>query len=296
MNCPICNNSSNHHKNVQDYGEMRKCVSCGLIFANPMSLPEDPKSFFTKAYSGEIEIAQMTNFTNRIKMRDIAEELDLPASSLDPGKRKALEVIKENIPKESIILDIGCGNGAFLEALKREGYQPIGIDPSKVAIDRLKKKGYTVCHGTLDDIKQELPEPRLCTSFRVIHHSPDPVGFVRSIKKRFPKSLLFITDCGNEEREERRPPRHLTIWTQKSFKKLLEKNGYKNIKVDIAKLSYKDVSVKGIDFSSPITKIYGFKYLYRIYLKLKPIIFGPYLLISRSPEKNNHIYAFGKPK
>ena len=61
------------------------------------------------------------------------------------GKYPAEELIKfsKSLPKKSCILEVGCGTGANIWYLAREGFKAYGIDGSQVAItkaqDRLKK-------------------------------------------------------------------------------------------------------------------------------------------------------------
>lgn len=59
-----------------------------------------------------------------------------------------LEFNKNN----SLILEVGCGNGKRLIALKQKGYDVRGIDPSKAAIKDAISNGIDALVGTADNL------------------------------------------------------------------------------------------------------------------------------------------------
>ena len=61
----------------------------------------------------------------------------------------------EMIEKNSILIDLGCGNGSLLEKLiKEKNVQGQGIEISKSGVDICKKKGLNILEGKIDE---ELP-------------------------------------------------------------------------------------------------------------------------------------------
>lgn len=52
----------------------------------------------------------------------------------------------------SSILEVGCGNGHRLSALKQKGYEVYGIDPSQVAIKDAAANGVNALVGTADNL------------------------------------------------------------------------------------------------------------------------------------------------
>lgn len=74
--------------------------------------------------------------------------------------------IKTFLPKKGRILDVGCGNGGWLLAFKKNGMQPVGIDLSPSRIETCRALGLEVIQG---DLIQNNFEP---SSFDVIfaHH------------------------------------------------------------------------------------------------------------------------------
>uniref|UniRef100_UPI0040482642 class I SAM-dependent methyltransferase n=1 Tax=Polaribacter sp. TaxID=1920175 RepID=UPI0040482642 len=63
------------------------------------------------------------------------------------------------IPKNaSKILEIGCGEGNFIEQLVSETTETWGVEPDISSADIAKTKIFKVLVGTLDQVLDELPE------------------------------------------------------------------------------------------------------------------------------------------
>ena len=58
------------------------------------------------------------------------------------SEKEAVEIVKATQPdkESSVFLDIGCGTGCLVNALKRRGYNAIGVDKSKAMIETGKEK------------------------------------------------------------------------------------------------------------------------------------------------------------
>jgi SAM-dependent methyltransferase len=58
------------------------------------------------------------------------------------SEKEAIEIVKATQPDKdhSVFLDIGCGTGCLVDALKRRGYNAIGVDKSKAMIDTGKER------------------------------------------------------------------------------------------------------------------------------------------------------------
>lgn len=78
------------------------------------------------------------------------------------------------------LLDVGCGNGAFLELARDAGYDVVGIDVADAAIARGRARGFDVRAG-------DLREPGclgtarfdVITFWDVVEHLPDPRSFLQ---------------------------------------------------------------------------------------------------------------------
>lgn len=86
--------------------------------------------------------------------------------------------IAERLPREGTLLDIGCGDGAFLEYAreKRPLLRMTGIDGSRTAIDKLHERGLE--GRVIDDLNRpDLSEFRgvdVITAMEIIEHLAEP--------------------------------------------------------------------------------------------------------------------------
>lgn len=82
------------------------------------------------------------------------------------------------LPAGAAILDVGCGNGAFLAAADRFGYDVQGLDISEAAAQMCRSRGLKATAGDFLTLEQ----PRrydAVTMWDVIEHLPAPAAFVR---------------------------------------------------------------------------------------------------------------------
>ncbi len=72
------------------------------------------------------------------------------------------------------ILDIGCGRGEMLEAIAKMGLKAIGVDTSKLMVDKLLERNLRAVHG--DALQWIVSQPNNSlggvTGFHVIEHMP----------------------------------------------------------------------------------------------------------------------------
>lgn len=57
--------------------------------------------------------------------------------------------IKDKLPKNAKILDIGCGRGVNTEAIKQAGYDAYGCDIAENAVEDAKKRGINAVFGDM---------------------------------------------------------------------------------------------------------------------------------------------------
>jgi SAM-dependent methyltransferase len=280
--CPICHGETIHEMPVSNWGEMRRCVSCELIFANPMTLPETPESFYDKAYKGVFENPGMKAYSERLTRR-----LETKSDNIDPEKLlfwgahdEAKTWLKKNVQKGSVVLDIGCGLGNWLDTLRKNGFVSVGLDVAKEVVDIRTSEGFEVWHGTINSIEPNWKQPAVCTCFFVLHHLPDPVGFLATIRSKFPKATLVIGMWNvfpvPQLQPAGQPPRTLTWWGPKSLKKALEKAGYRVNLLSEPIAASEFAMPKIIRQLIPHNQRTAFHYrLLSIYYTIKPVVFWP---------------------
>lgn len=99
------------------------------------------------------------------------------------------------------ILDLGCGRGEWLDILRENGYQAVGIDLNKKSLEECRKKHLkVVCADAIAYLKS-LPDEsvRLLTSFQLIEHLelPQLINLFYELGRVVKKGGLIIMETPN---------------------------------------------------------------------------------------------------
>lgn len=114
-----------------------------------------------------------------------------------PAERERITSTIELIPPDvRTILDVGCGNGAFLNSLPN-GYQAVGLDSSQEALKYVKGKAI---HGDIAALPFESESFDLVTCLEVLEHLPSGV-FEKALSElqRVAKKYIMISVPNNED-------------------------------------------------------------------------------------------------
>jgi len=115
----------------------------------------------------------------------------------------AYEYAREIIPKASVILEVGCGEGYGTSLLSKYVTEIIGLDTNKETIIHAQKKYETAnCYFVLYN-GEKIPFED-CTfdgvvSFQVVEHVKDDKEFVLEINRVLKKDAVFICTTPNRE-------------------------------------------------------------------------------------------------
>jgi 2-polyprenyl-3-methyl-5-hydroxy-6-metoxy-1,4-benzoquinol methylase len=105
------------------------------------------------------------------------------------------ESLRPLLPPGARILDLGCGNGAFMATASAAGYQVRGLDSSQAAVDLCRARGLDASRGDfMDDSVAKLYQGvDLVTLWDVIEHLDAPEAFVRQVARTVrPGGWIFI--------------------------------------------------------------------------------------------------------
>jgi SAM-dependent methyltransferase len=103
------------------------------------------------------------------------------------SEKEAIHIISATQPDKeySVFLDIGCGTGCLVDALKRKGFRAIGVDKSNAMIEtgKERQKSDIQCGDATDPMLFErgVFSHALCMD-RTIYEIPDKITFFRNCK------------------------------------------------------------------------------------------------------------------
>jgi SAM-dependent methyltransferase len=160
-------------------------------------------------------------------------------------RRRAL-LLRELRPGERV-LDLGCGGGRFLAALRDAGADPVGVELAEAALERARRN---VSGADLRLVAPDgsLPlghaEVDLVWCSEVLEHVPDTVAFlteVRRVLRPEGRLLLTVPDHGRVKRtllalaahDAHYDPlgQHLRFYTRRSLTRALRATGFAGIEL-----------------------------------------------------------------
>lgn len=226
--CPLCSSTNVQHRLKIDNFKIVKCLNCSLEFIFPLPSDEQTRKIYGKEY-----------FFGKLKGTQGYKNYDDMEKVLMKEAHKKLEVI-ELFTKERNLLDVGAGTGIFLEAARAKGFQVAGNDISEYSKQKLKEKDIKCFFGSLDNGILPKNQFDIVTAWDVIEHIPNPNKAIKTIFSSLRQGgYLFITTPDTESIDARilgsswygytKIPEHVTFYSRKSLKQLLEGNGFRLI-------------------------------------------------------------------
>jgi len=148
------------------------------------------------------------------------------------------------------LLDVGCGEGMFLQVARERGFEIAGLDldAGNVAAARARglapvEQGLLVgADGRLAPMLRAAPPFDWVTAFEVLEHQPDPVGFLRVARGLLSAGGRLCGSVPNRDRvlvgrERRRsdgdfPPHHFLWFSRAALEATLRAAGFSHVTVE----------------------------------------------------------------
>src|SRR5262245_10663532 len=188
--CPLCGGrprdlvleaADPHPENEGLWFAVVRCRGCGLLFTSPR--PDE-------ASIGQFYPASYRPHQRRVGPRAPRKWYPLAAIRGRPCvERRALPMAGGGR-----LLDFGCGGGAFLERMARQGWQVVGLDSSPLAVERVRAElGLTAFVGTLPHAELEPAGFDVVTMWHTLEHVHRPVEVLAEARRLLaPRGRLFV--------------------------------------------------------------------------------------------------------
>ncbi|HLA58617.1 MAG TPA: class I SAM-dependent methyltransferase [Puia sp.] len=179
IHCTICNSPDvDEMVFLSHNAKVMFCNNCKNAFTYPKPKLPDYSSEDFQAGKGEIEI--------------LARLEDLP-DEIKKSYAIQLAMVDRNLPKGSAVLEIGGGEGIFLDMLKRIGYDVELIEPSVSASLRAKKRELKVQNDYFENKTFDRKYSLICMA-HVLEHIDNPLNTINKIKTLLePRGFILLT-------------------------------------------------------------------------------------------------------
>lgn len=267
--CPVCSSDSRRilYSNLRDHtslcapGEwvLQECLSCNSAYLDPRP-SQDMIHLAYQVYYTHTQAARLSAdrlhglrwlqraISNGYRNFRFGTHLQ-PSSILGllvylmPNTRALLNREFCHLPharQAGRLLEVGFGDGHFLELAKLAGWDAIGIDPDPVLVKNASERGLSVFQGSLD-AQQFIPDSfDVIIMNNVIEHLHNPTETLKicHLLLRAGGNIWIETpnigSLGHAYFKQNwrglEPPRHLVIFNAESLSKLLLKVGFAGVK------------------------------------------------------------------
>ncbi len=197
-----------------------ECRECGLVYLNPRPTQEAIGVYYHSRYFDAVG----TGAVRSCWMRFLLDRLGRLAGQI------------EELPPGTV-LDVGCGQGAYLKFFQQRGWAVWGIDPSPLAVERARRRGLRAFQGEMESVP--LPESAfdLVLMRYTIENMHDPAGALRQVRRVLrPRGKLFLAAPAIDAPLVRwlgefsayvDAPRHLYFFTAETLTRMLERAGFR---------------------------------------------------------------------
>ena len=141
-----CTNTSYGH-----FGRIVECRRCGLLYRDPQE--QDLLSAYTAAVD-----------------EDYFDEWPARRSTFQGSLRQ----LHRYAQPPGDLLDVGCSTGFFLRVAAEAGWNAVGLEPSRWAVERARAEGLEVHEGVLGDSPLEGRRFDVVTLWDVLEHVREP--------------------------------------------------------------------------------------------------------------------------
>ncbi len=200
-----------------------KCKKCSLVYSTPVIEYKKLEKLYKKSFLDYDEHLENLKNTYGFYLKSL-EKLHV---------------------KKGALLEIGCGNGFFLEEAKKQGYKNVyGVEPGKKSVEKAKqniRKNIKVSILKKSLFKRNAFDVICC--FQTFDHVPNPNEFLEVCHKILKKGglLLFlhhdIESFSARLLKERSPIidiEHMYLYSKNTMSEILRKNRFEVLGVGSA--------------------------------------------------------------
>jgi SAM-dependent methyltransferase len=225
-NCPTCGPGARAENFLQvSSGKYLfsyvRCSACGLVFLNPRPEAAEMQGFYDEDYYG----GEDRKFRSGL---EILRRWFARARARRAGRYFA---------SPGTLLDVGCGQGTFLQWMQGNGWRGHGTELSSRSASRALQAGISVSVGEIRENQFPTDFFDLVTFWQVLEHLRDPSAVLRRVRPLLKHGGIVAISTPNVESLQARvfrgdwfhldAPRHLFLFSPRTLKKLMAAHGFR---------------------------------------------------------------------
>jgi SAM-dependent methyltransferase len=263
--CPCCEALEHSYWASESGFDVVRCNECGLLYVHPMP---DPTYVDRAVRTGAHNLGGLAL---NVRSRRVPRKVPY-------YRRRMAAILKDVIDcgRPVTWVDVGCGYGEFIEALRMilpPGSKIIGVEPMAHKAEAARKQGLEVIN---DYLKPQQFEADFISNIDVFSHIPDYRAFLNIVRSNLKSSGELIIETGNgadlqsrkDAHNELGLPDHLVFAGRTTMSRYLDSMGFEISSVseerfdtitqmikNLIKLSIGRTSYLGIPYTSPYRQL-----------------------------------------
>jgi cyclopropane fatty-acyl-phospholipid synthase-like methyltransferase len=184
LQCLFCLENNNDYKIIHAKlryghpGKIYKCNLCNFVFLYPKLSESEQKEYYSEEYRNEYEeISVDQRFQNDI-----------------PEAERRFKDVKEILPSNKKLLEIGSGSGSFLSLSSSYFDHVSGVEPDVHARIFLQARGLNI-YSDLEEVKDQKFDA--VVMFHVLEHLLDPIAFIGRVSNLLNKGGTLLIEVPN---------------------------------------------------------------------------------------------------
>jgi SAM-dependent methyltransferase len=210
---------------------IRRCRGCSIEYLHPQPTVDELATYYPAAYwvgpgAGRGVFHRLLEFYRRFVLVDHV--------------RFVRRIVRDQRTAGTFagILDVGCGDGSFLEAF---GERPaVGLDWSRTAVDAVRSRGFHAVRGTLPDAPFRDGAYSVITMFHYLEHVAPVRHHLESVRRLLRPGGRLVVQVPNADSWQSRilrsrwagydPPRHLINYSTATLRRTLTEHGFRIVR------------------------------------------------------------------
>lgn len=304
--CPVCNQSSQYDFSSRDlmFGhferyDYHRCTSCHFIFQYPLPTAEQISTFYPNEYEVYEEQSRLKKVSGLRKsiLKKYYGYSHLSTSTFNDFICFIPKLFYKNYEvhfnSNGNLLDVGCGNGRYLDGMKKLGWQTKGVEFNESAVRVCKLSGLDVHHGDLFSANFGNDSFDVINVSHVVEHVPNPKELFAEFSRILKKDGTLIIKTPNSEALGRAlfntnwyandVPRHIYLFSEKNIKVLTSICKLK-VQLLITRTSPK-IILNSLDYVTTNSKVPSKK------VKWKRLIARTYVLFAQCKRQGDELFV-----